>query len=105
MRIRLVDFLVGALLLLAAGCAVREQLVIKAPPPVPVARVEVVPAQPGPGHVWVAGHWAWRGPAQGYVWVPGHWIVPQSPGYIWVSGRWEPRPGGYMWIEGHWRPR
>ena len=40
-----------------------------APPPL---RVEPVPA-PRRGHVWVPGHWQWRG--HRHVWVPGTWIV------------------------------
>ena len=104
MSFRLRHAVCGALLL-AAGCVIPEPVVVKAPPPVPPLQVEVVPVQPGPGHIWIAGHWAWRGPERGYVWVPGHWEVPRSPAYVWVPGHWEPQPGGYVWLEGHWRVR
>ena len=59
---------------LLGGCVVAEPPVVTAPPP-PVAPVEVVPVAPGPGYVWVAGHWAWR--RHGYIWVPGHWECPR----------------------------
>ncbi len=93
-----------AVLLFAAGCVVREQ-VVRTPPPPPPVRVEVLPARPGPTYVWVPGHWAWRGPERGYVWVAGRYAVPESPGYVWVPGHWQPRRDGYVWVEGHWRPR
>ncbi len=93
-----------ALLLFVAGCIVRE-VVVRTPPPAPPAQLEMVPAQPGPAHVWVPGHWAWRGPERGYVWVAGHYAMPESPGYVWVPGHWEERRGGYVWVEGHWTPR
>lgn len=76
---------------------------VQAPPQAPPPQVEVVPAQPGPGYVWVGGHWAWR--RGGYVWVPGYWAVPAQPGYVWAPGHWAARPGGYVWVEGHWRVR
>src|SRR5687767_14122437 len=38
----------------------------------PSLRHEVVPS-PRHGHLWVPGHWAWRG--HRHHWVPGHWVV------------------------------
>ncbi len=93
------------LVLFVAGCVVREEVLVRTPPPVPGVEVEVVPAHPGGAYVWVPGHWAWRGPERGYVWVGGRWAVPESPGYVWVPGHWAERRGGYVWVEGHWRPR
>ena len=46
----------------------RPVRVVLAPRHVPVVRASVT-VRP----VWVAGHWAWRGPTVGYRWVPGHW--------------------------------
>jgi hypothetical protein len=43
------------------GAPVRE-----APPP---PRAEVMQVAPGPGYVWISGHWAWR---HGWYWAPGH---------------------------------
>src|SRR5206468_3756049 len=58
--------LLACTLLALAGCIVAEPPpVVQQPPPSPPARVEVAPAPPGPGYVWVPGHWAWRGPAPG----------------------------------------
>src|SRR2546423_14232301 len=44
-------------------------------PPLPPPRPEVIVVQPGPAHVWVAGHWAWRPASRAYVWIPGVWVV------------------------------
>ncbi|HET8576057.1 MAG TPA: hypothetical protein VFO18_03080 [Methylomirabilota bacterium] len=104
-RLRLRRTLLGAGAgLLLAGCVVAEPVpvVVRTPPPAPPPRVEVVPVQPVPGHVWVQGHWAWRNGA--YAWVPGHWEATR-PDFVWVPGHWAPRAGGYVWIEGHWRGR
>jgi hypothetical protein len=99
------DVLVGAALLALAGCVVEPPVVVHEPPPPPATRVEVVPASPGPGYVWVPGHWAWRGPRRGYVWVPGRYAMPAGPGYVWIPGHWAQGPAGWVWVEGHWRAR
>jgi hypothetical protein len=91
----------GMLALGLGGCVAYEAT----PPAAPAPPAEVVPARPGPAHVWVEGHWAWRGPRRGYVWAPGYWAVPTTPGYVWVPGRWVPRRRGYVWVEGHWQRR
>jgi hypothetical protein len=38
--------------------------------PAPV--VEVVPARPSPGHMWVKGHHVFEGGR--WVWTPGIWV-------------------------------
>ncbi len=68
-----------------------------APPP---NRVEVIPARPGPEHVWQGGHWAWRGGQQ--VWLPGVWTPPPAPGYGWQPPTWERHERGWRFGEGHW---
>jgi hypothetical protein len=74
-------------------------------PPPPV-RVWVAPpppyqeqyyAAPGPGYVWVAGHYSWINGQ--WVWIRGQWVVPPQPGYYWVAGAWD---SNRNWIEGHW---
>lgn len=72
--------------------------VVGAPPPV---RVEVATARPSPNHVWVAGHWAWRG--NQHVWMPGHWMMAPGSGYTYEQARWEQQNGAWVFIEGHWR--
>lgn len=69
------------------------------PPPPP--RVEERPRAPSNGHVWIAGHWGWRGGR--YVWVSGHWLAPARHGALWVSGHWHKSGNRYLWVEGHWR--
>jgi hypothetical protein len=67
-----------------------------APPPAPV--YEYTPA-PRRGHVWVPGHWQWRG--NGHVWVQGHFLRERSGYYYnqprWVQhgDRWDYRGGGW----------
>jgi hypothetical protein len=72
--------------------------VATAPPP---ARVEVRPVAPSPNHVWIGGHWAWRGGA--HVWVNGHYALPPGQGYVWEPARWANQNGQYTFFEGHWR--
>jgi len=62
------------LLILNSGCA-RRRIVRERPAP-PLPRVEVRPASPCVGAVWVPGHWEWRSRRRGYVWIPGHWNRP-----------------------------
>ena len=103
MSARILRFLTPILLLVSiTGCATAPP-VITAPPPAPAPVVEQVPPQPGPGYVWVEGHWAWRPRFARYAWVPGHWVVPESPGAVWVPGHWVARANGYVWVDGHWR--
>jgi WXXGXW repeat (2 copies) len=90
--------------LLLTSCVVRP-VVVRTPPPPPPPRAEVIVPQPGPAHVWIAGHWAWDGRAGAYVWRPGYWAVPEAPTQVWVPAHWAARAGGYVWVEGHWRVR
>jgi len=76
------------------GCAAT----VYAPGPPPEAKVEVQPAPPGPGAVWVAGHWVWHGNA--YVWQSGYW--EKNPKGRWVTGHWKKTPRGHVWVAGHW---
>jgi hypothetical protein len=87
--------------LLLAGCVEyprRTVMVYGAPPPV---REEVVGIAPGPGYLWIRGHWAWR---EGrYVWIGGRWASSPRAGAIWIDGRWENHGGNYVFVEGYWR--
>jgi hypothetical protein len=67
----------------------------------PAVRVEVRPAAPGPGYVWVAGHWKWN--AKRHVWVSGRWIRKPYPTSIWVAGHWKRQGRGWVWVSGRWR--
>jgi len=66
----------------------------------PAARAEVVPLAPGPGYIWIRGHWRWfRG---GWDWIGGRWEVPARPGTTWIPGQWVARGNGWVWVEGHY---
>jgi len=60
---------------------------------------QVTPA-PGPGYVWMAGHWT--NVSQRWVWVAGHWEMPPSPSAIWVAGHWVQGSSGWVWADGTW---
>jgi hypothetical protein len=68
-------------------------VVVDVAPPAPY--VEVVPAIPFAGAIWIGGYWGWG--SGGYHWVPGRWDHPH-PGYSW-------RP--HVWVQqgGHWHSR
>src|ERR1017187_5891717 len=72
--------------------------VVGGQPPAP--RLEVVPAEPGPGHIWIRGHWAWH--HERWEWISGRWGRVVQAGSTWVPGQWVVRPNGWVWIEGRY---
>jgi hypothetical protein len=77
--------------------AYARPVVYESQPGTPQERV--TPA-PGPGYVWMAGHW--NNVSQRWVWVAGHWEMPPSPSALWVAGHWVQGPAGWIWAEGTW---
>ncbi|GBE38275.1 MAG TPA: hypothetical protein ENH31_08975 [Nitrospirae bacterium] len=73
--------------------------VVRVPPP-PV-RVEVRPAPPYAGTVWIGGHWQHK--HRKWIWAPGHWKRRPGPGAAWAPGHWRETPRGWKWVPGHWR--
>ena len=69
-----------------------------APPPM---RVEVTPVAPSPNHVWIAGHWMWRG--NRHVWVNGYYRMAPRPGRRWVQSRWVNQGGQWVFYDGYWQ--
>jgi hypothetical protein len=72
---------------LLAGCAVQPvadvqgpygqpSVVYAEPPPLR----EIPGAPPGPGYVWVGGHWRWM--RSQHVWMSGHWQPVAAPRYM-----------------------
>jgi hypothetical protein len=95
----------AALVSLAPAAAYAQSYVVVpavrvavAPPPL---RVEVIPARPSAGHVWIPGHWIWRNGV--HEWAVGHWALPPEPGYVWEPARWVAEGGQWAFYEGHWR--
>jgi hypothetical protein len=74
-----------------------QTVVADAPPP---PQADPVIASPGPGYVWIAGSWEWRGR---WVWVGGYWAAAPSSGAVWVEGYWVRGPYGWHRVPGHWR--
>jgi len=78
----------------------QDETVVDVAPPAPY--VEVVPAVPFTGAVWIGGYWGWNGGR--HQWVAGRWEHPR-PGYGWrphawvqQGGRWHLHAGG--WVRG-----
>ena len=74
------------------------EIVVRSQPPQP--RVEVVPAAPGPGFIWIRGHWAWH--RERWEWRGGFWDRVGQAGRTWIPGRWAERGNGWVWIEGRY---
>lgn len=90
-----------SLLSLVVPSFLLAEVIVRERPPVEIK--EVVPARPGPNHVWVGGHWGW-GTQGKWEWTSGYWAVPPRQSAVWTPGHWVEGPrGGWHWIEGHWR--
>ena len=73
---------------------------VYAPVAPPAPYVEVQPAVPYPGAVWINGYWNWSG--NRHTWVPGRYDRPR-PGWRWQPRRWERAPrGGWHSQGGGW---
>jgi hypothetical protein len=92
---------------LAAGCVKNQEsldspntilLVSSAPP---AAKSDTQTAPPGPGYIWVAGHWSWQ--QEQWVWIRGRW-EEKRPGYTFVMPRYEDRDGRQVYVLGGWVP-
>jgi hypothetical protein len=81
-----------------APAPMEPQVVVDVAPPPPY--VEVVPAIPFPGALWIGGYWGWSGGR--HVWMPGRYEHPR-PGFEWrphtwvnQGGRWHLQAGGWV---------
>lgn len=102
MKHRLTRAALAATVVIVAACASSprgERVYVREAPP--AERVEVISRSPGPGYVWVTGHWNWD--TRQYVWIPGRWMVPERGYRVWRPGHWAHDRGGWYWIEGRWR--
>ncbi len=84
-----------------AGIVVGLRIGVPLLPPPPPAQVVVV--RPGPGFVWVQGHWGWAPARARYVWAPGVWVRPPFAGAVWVGPRWGWHRGSRFFVHGYWR--
>ena len=84
----------------SATASTQVRAYVRIGPPAPI--VEVRPAAPHAGRVWVSGYHRWDGRV--YVWVPGRWVAPPRAHVRWVPGRWvHDQHHGWYWVEGRWR--
>lgn len=75
-----------------------QPVYVEQAPPEPI--VEVRPATPFAGAIWIPGYWNWHG--RHHQWVGGHWSAPRE-GHVWENGRWEREEHRYRWVPGRWR--
>lgn len=70
----------------------------------PVLPVYSQPPIPGPGYIWIPGHWAWGGTE--YFWVPGFWELPPAADLLWTPGYWgwNDVDNDYAYYSGYWAP-
>lgn len=94
---RLTVVLVALLIVLGLFACVVESYPTM-PPPAP--RQEIRHYHPGPGYVWIEGHWEWR--RGNWFWRQGYWARTRRH-RTWVPGHWENRGHRWVWIEGRWR--
>ena len=80
------------------GYAQASGVVVDVAPPAPY--VEVQPALPYPGAVWISGYWGWS--SGRYSWVPGYYDRPRA-GYRYEPHRWEQESGRWRERQGGWR--
>ncbi len=76
---------------------------VRSIPPAPVSEPhENPPPPPGPGAVWLRGHYAYTG--IGYQWEPGRWEFPPAGARSYVPPSWQQAAnGGYVYVRGHWQ--
>ncbi len=89
---------------LTYGCAVYTEpagteVEVDTDQPAPI--VETVPANPGPGYVWIGGAWDYRG--HNWVWEHGHYDRPPRAGAVWVPHSYSVRNGKRVFVHGGWR--
>lgn len=83
--------------LMSAPASAQPSISLQFGPPPPV-RYEVVPPVRH-GHVWVPGHWEWRG--NGHVWVAGYYLR-ERPGYYYEQPVWVQDGGRWVYRSGNW---
>lgn len=83
----------------AAPPAPQVRVYVQIGPPAPL--IDVRPAPPGPGFVWIAGYQRWNG--RSHEWVPGRWERPPKKHAKWAPGQWKHDRRGWYWVDGRWR--
>jgi hypothetical protein len=75
---------------------------VYAPVAPPAPYMEVQPAIPFTGAIWIGGYWNWSGGR--YSWVPGRYERPRA-GYRYEPRRWTQGSRGGWQMSGGWRRR
>ena len=61
----------------------------------------VIPASPGPGHIYINDSWRWNPRTDSYETFQGYWSKPKKSG-IWIDGYWKKTRYGWKYVRGHW---
>jgi hypothetical protein len=88
-----------AALLLLAGPAMAEEVVLPQPAVRPPPRFQSVPPSPGPSYEWAKGYWKWNGHA--WVWVRGRFVQRRPWTCRWIKGHREGSGGLERWVPGY----
>ena len=89
-----------------AQAAIQGTVIIQSSPQLAYRNVPPPPPRvvnrPGArrGHVWVEGHWEWRGAR--YRWVNGYWLQARR-GYAYRQPQWVQHHGRWTYVRGDWR--
>jgi WXXGXW repeat (2 copies) len=99
-KISIVPAAVLAGLLFSCACGPPPGAIF-APVPPPPPRVEVMGVIPGPGYIWIGGHWGWF---EGrYTWSAGRWERRPRAEAAGRPGHWRHSSHGWYWKEGRWK--
>ena len=79
------------------GGGYESDVIVDVAPPSPY--VEVVPAIPFAGAIWIGGYWGWNGGR--HQWSPGRWDRGR-PGYNWRPHSWVQQGGRWHQHDGGW---
>lgn len=94
-RILLGALLASSLYVAPLPSMARDIYIDVAPPPLRTERQ----AARRDGHIWVPGHWDWRG--NRHVWVKGRYVRERA-GYTYYAPRWQQRDGRWVLERERW---
>jgi hypothetical protein len=91
----------------AAAATGDEDQPVQPPPPADptiVQQMQMMTPSPGPGYVFLPGHYSWPGNPNiwTYIWMPGRWSLPPFEGAHWVADSWFQQNGRWVSWGGYW---
>src|SRR6478736_138827 len=86
--------ILSIIIMLLSGCRV---VVEKPSNP----EILLIPASPGPGHIYINDSWKWNSRASAYKVSPGYWTKSKKNA-VWIDGHWRKTRAGWRYSKGHW---